>query len=362
MIARFHYGFGLLAALVLAVVALSAGAQQATNNAASPKDLYEKSAHADVSAYGFSRWDKDGSVAPECAGCHSTLGFLDMIGADGSAVGTVDHPVPAGSAIECAACHDEKVAAIDSVTFPSGRMIEHPGTSASCLSCHSGRTSYENVDAATDRPGKDDAVADDLRFVNIHFAAAAVWAGAQGAGGYEYPGRSYAGVFDHAPGAQTCTDCHDAHSSRVQEASCASCHGDRPVQAIRAGSADLDGDGDQAEGLAAEIHGLHAALGQAMSSYAAHVGAKPILYTWTYPYFVVDLNGDGQLDGDDLALTNAYTGYTPRLLRAAYNYQVIAVDPGAWAHNPIYAAQLLHDSIADLGRAGAQVPAIGARP
>ncbi len=36
-------------------------------------------------------------------------------------------------------------------------------------------------------------------------------------------------------------------------------------------------------------------------------------------------------------------------MKAAYNYQFVTKDPGAFAHNPAYAAQLLHDSIADLG-------------
>lgn len=362
MITRFQFFYGFLAAFALAVVALAAVAQQDTDKVAKAIELHGQSAHADATRYGFSRWNKEGTVAATCAGCHSTQGFLDMIGADGSAMGTVDHPVPAGSAIECAACHHEKVAAIGSVAFPSGQVIAEPGASASCLTCHQGRASRQSIDTATAKAAADDTVSEDLKFINVHYAAGAVWAGAAGKGGYEYPGQSYAGVFGHAPGAQTCTDCHDPHSTQVTEASCTSCHGDRPVQAIRVGSADLDGDGDQSEGLAGEIHGLHAALGQAISAYAAHVGAKPILYAGTYPYFVTDLNGNGELDAEDTELTNAYVGFTPRLLRATYNYQVVAVDPGAWAHNPAYAAQLLHDSIADLASTGAMVPAVGVRP
>ena len=33
---------------------------------------------------------------------------------------------------------------------------------------------------------------------------------------------------------------------------------------------------------------------------------------------------------------------------AAYNYQVVAKDGGAWVHNPAYALQLLHDSVESL--------------
>ena len=41
--------------------------------------------------------------------------------------------------------------------------------------------------------------------------------------------------------------------------------------------------------------------------------------------------------------------WTPRLLKAAYNYQVSLKDPGAFAHGNKYIVQLLFDSIADLG-------------
>jgi hypothetical protein len=35
---------------------------------------------------------------------------------------------------------------------------------------------------------------------------------------------------------------------------------------------------------------------------------------------------------------------------AAYNYQVVAKDAGAWAHNPRYTLQLLHDSVVSLSQ------------
>ena len=42
-------------------------------------------------------------------------------------------------------------------------------------------------------------------------------------------------------------------------------------------------------------------------------------------------------------MPNRYRSWTPRLLKAAYNYQVVSKDPGAYTHNPTYALQLLHD-------------------
>ncbi|HSK87827.1 MAG TPA: hypothetical protein VK880_05690, partial [Anaerolineales bacterium] len=45
----------------------------------------------------------------------------------------------------------------------------------------------------------------------------------------------------------------------------------------------------------------------------------------------------------------AYTAWTPRLLKAGYNYQYYQKDPGAFVHNPRFVAQFLIDSIEDLG-------------
>ena len=55
----------------------------------------------------------------------------------------------------------------------------------------------------------------------------------------------------------------------------------------------------------------------------------------------------------------AYTEWTPRLLRAAYNYQYAQKDPGLFAHNPDYAAQFLYDSLEDLAAGGVKVDMTG---
>ena len=80
------------------------------------------------------------------------------------------------------------------------------------------------------------------------------------------------------------------------------------------------------------------------------MAGKPIAYTpEVYPYFFVDLNGNGTVDKDEGKFPNRYKAWTPRLMKAAYNYQFVVKDPGAYAHNPTYATELLHDSLADLG-------------
>ena len=46
---------------------------------------------------------------------------------------------------------------------------------------------------------------------------------------------------------------------------------------------------------------------------------------------------------------NDFASWTPRLMRAAYNYQYVLKDPGSYVHNSQYIVQLLHDSLEDLG-------------
>jgi hypothetical protein len=92
---------------------------------------------------------------------------------------------------------------------------------------------------------------------------------------------------------------------------------------------------------------MHAALLSAIQNYANSTeGTDPIIYSPSrYPYFFADLNGDGAISEGE----GNYGTWTPRLLRAAYNYQFVAKDPGAFAHNGLYLLQVMYDGLVDLG-------------
>ena len=94
-------------------------------------------------AEAFRHWDEGNPavVSTSCAKCHSTPGYRDYLGADGSAVGVVDVAPPVGTTIECTACHNEATAALTSVTFPSGVTVTGLGAEARCMVCHQGRES-----------------------------------------------------------------------------------------------------------------------------------------------------------------------------------------------------------------------------
>jgi hypothetical protein len=240
-----------------------------------------------------------------------------------------------------------------SVVFPSGARLDGLGREAICSTCHQGRAAGADVAKAV-AGREDDAAAEDLTFINVHYKpAAATQAGSLAGAGFEYPGKTYAGRFDHVKDQPaTCLSCHNQHSLKPAAIeTCTQCHkGAASYADIRTTRLDTDGDGDTAEGIAAEIASLHARLLEAMRSYAAEVAGTAIVHEpHSFPYFFVDSNGDGVAGKDEAIFPNRYRAWTPRLLKAAYNYQFIVNDGAAHVHNPVYAIQLLHDSLASLG-------------
>ena len=111
-------------------------------------DKWMMSAHADATSEPFNHWNADGEVPTTCARCHSSEGFVDYLGGDGSTPGVVDKPAPIQSVIRCQTCHNPAADALASVTFPSGVTIDGLGGEARCMTCHQGRSSGADVDKA----------------------------------------------------------------------------------------------------------------------------------------------------------------------------------------------------------------------
>jgi hypothetical protein len=318
------------------------------------------SGHNDAEAEAFRHWDEDDPavVAEACAKCHSTPGYIDFLGADGSEAGVVDEAPPVGTTVECVACHNDVTVTKDSVVMPSGLEITGLGDESRCMECHQGRESAISVTEAISEAGvtDDDTVSEDLGFLNIHYyAAAATKYGTQAKGGFEYEGKSYDANFAHVAAYDTCIECHNPHTLELQLEGCVECHegatsGEDLKDVRMAGSlVDYDGDGDLEEGVFYETQGLQEILYAAMQDYAANVAGTSIGYdAASYPYFFIDTNENGEVDEDEAVRENGFNAWTPRLLKAAYNYQVSLKDPGEFAHGGKYIIQLLYDSIEDL--------------
>jgi hypothetical protein len=91
---------------------------------------------------------------------------------------------------------------------------------------------------------------------------------------------------------------------------------------------------------------------KAIRVYGAEKLGAPIAYNEAvYPYWFIDTNEDGTSDTAEAVFTNRYVLWSPRLLRAAYNYQFAHKDPGGFVHNPKYLIQAAYDSLSDLGQA-----------
>ena len=307
-----------------------------------------RSAHANAAAEAFSHWDDDGEVQAACATCHSGEGFRDFHGLDGSEPGVVDGTIDVGGVVDCGTCHNAGLAQVTEVTFPSGLVHPVRGVEASCLTCHQGRSAGTDVaEAIGDQ--ELDAPNPDLRFINPHYAtAAATWLGGYGAAGYHYQGQDYSGRFFHARPVETCNSCHQPHTLEVEFEACTTCHQAEEPAAIRIARQSYDGSGDTDKGISADIQSNADLLLEMIEAYTDDVVAAPVIYDGNrYPYFFADANRDGAIDMAD-GRPVAYASWTPRSLRAAFNWKLITADPGNYAHNPQYTLELLYDSIADM--------------
>jgi hypothetical protein len=321
-------------------------------------ELWARSGHADANSRAFTHWDDDGQVPVSCARCHSTEGYRDFLGADGSAAGSVQSPAPTGSAIRCSACHNDAAEALTSVTFPSGKTVSGLGSEARCMVCHQGRASGQDVNtviAAAEVTGPD-ATSPALTFTNIHFypTAATLYAG-RAEGGFQYEGNVYDARFRHVPGVDSCVGCHEPHSTQVRFNQCVSCHegaddiqGVRDIRMIASFGQDYDGDGSTSEGIYYELETLGQKLLTAIKRYGSERDAWICYGGSNFPYWFSDTDRDGECSPEEAVFPNRYQAFTPRLLKATYNFQMATKDKGAFAHNAKYVIQLLHDSIVDM--------------
>ncbi len=321
-------------------------------------EQWSGSAHADSEAESFVHWDEDDPpvISTSCAKCHSAYGFLDYLGEDETEPNqgtSTDNEANTGSVVSCFVCHNDSAHVKTSAYFPSGETIDTLEESAICAECHQGRRSGLDVEKSTVNLPEDE-VNEELGFINIHYKiAAAVRYGTDVITGYEYPELSYSGFFNHVEDYQLCTDCHNPHSLLINPDECAACHSEvsdyGDLRDIRTeDTLDFDGDGDTAEGVYGELTKMHDMLYSAIQAYAEEVSDQSIVYAFQNPYWFIDTNGNGEADEGETERANSYGSWTPRLVKATYNYHLVLEDPGGFTHNARYLIQLIYDTLDDL--------------
>jgi hypothetical protein len=269
------------------------------------------------------------------------------------------HSNPGAGKLYAPGARTETYAAVSNATTGTtgtSVTISYPDIKGSnvCMTCHVGREVGENIKSIVDNDGV-------LSFVNSHYLTA----GAQlfGQSGYTYSGRSYAApsYFQHdkigtsaAPGTGSngpCAGCHMSSPNKhrftnvsssgdsivkITSSTCVACHQGQYALTPTALN-------DEAEEYEASL-----------SSLAAVLASKGIFFDHsTNPYFFKDSNGNGVLDPGEIIRTNAYTnwagpygvGLFKDTMGAAFNLNLLAHDPGGYAHNRIYAKRLIWDSI-----------------
>ena len=353
-----------------------------------------------------------GHNSGSCARCHTSGGFKDFVGADGtaSAVATVAYgsAVPAGQSnsgidatvafteqsFQCNTCHNPVTEPIGSAgtwteqkRFASGNLLTLDASSAICAQCHDGaRPGYEVAQLTLQLNGLVTDATPDARLttytngagvagqnantvVRAHYVnAAATFYGEEAGGYYEYTNyastrkkMNYTGRNQHG-GLGKCTSCHNAHTGELPAdldiaARCGDCHFDEltglPVQNF------MQLEESRQYGFEGDIDGD--AIPEPLKAELAGMGAALRVAIEAYAANVAGTaicayNNRFYVRSSETVACGttpnnaAYNAFTPALLRAGFNYLMWENDTGAWAHNPRYVIEILYDAIWDLNR------------
>lgn len=282
-----------------------------------------------------------------CQRCHTTTGVKAYLtaNADGNASDYVAplayNPNYKPEMLHCDGCHTNNVGGLRTtgrITADyTGAAFQYPDAGASnlCLACHTGRESGATIKNDTT------TVFTNGKFINSHYLTAG--GTVYGASGYEYGGKDYsnpsfyahdkigtlgaAGTGSKGP----CIGCHlsSAESHRFQPVTK---NAEGAVTAITSTVCSVCHTGQfalTAAGLTSEEEEFKASL----DALAAQLAAVNHPFLGGYPYFAQsDWTNGGTYNGKDA-------------MGAAFNYNLLAHDPGAYAHNRFYAKRLIFDSI-----------------
>ena len=306
----------------------------------------------------WGHYDWDSASRASCARCHTTTGIMNFLSGPGSyaAANNDFSHLEAGQneLLYCWGCHSdagtgalrnpgaiiESYAAATAGAAPA--IVSYPDVAASnvCMGCHLGREVGQNVKNDTDPDGV-------RSFINSHYLAAGGMVFNEA--GYEYDVYTNYGYHQNVGvgnaqntgTAGPCVTCHmssaephkfdvvekDANGAitAVTSTTCANCHAGLTPAAL--------------ESTKEEFHHALVELEEALAEVGIYYyGAHP--YFYSAPYVV---------GGTNTAFTDWAGVYGLAawkvVMGAAFNYNLIHHDPGAYAHNAEYSLQLIADSI-----------------
>lgn len=347
--------------------------QEKINAVAAGGDPTTSGANGDDSSWPHYDWDAANRAS--CQRCHTATGAANfMSDPTGYVAANNDFSHIAGGQNEmlyCWGCHDNAAAGtlrdpgaiVETYTATTAgnppTTVEYPDVSGSnlCMTCHLGREVGENI--------KNDTDADGVRsFINSHYLAAG--ATLFGESGYEYDGRNYddPDAFVHAKvgmGLDVVTGNanYDAVRGNYTNGPCVTCHftsndGSHslsPVTEYAPGDVSLNpvcvechttrGTGNAAQTWLSDT--WQARYQGALDALNNQLAAKGIHFYEAHPYFYQAADGQG----------GAYTnwagvyglGLWKDTMGAAFNYNLLAHDPGGVAHNRYYTRRLIYDAI-----------------
>jgi hypothetical protein len=361
-----------------AIVAIRAAGVQDTAEAGSP----------------FAHYDWDASDRQSCQRCHTATGAKNYLTSPStydaanndyshlegwSNVSGVITSSGQNEMLYCWACHKNNSGALrnpGAITADyTGTSYTYPDASDSnlCMACHTGRESGDSIKVST-------ANFANTGFINSHYLTAG--GTLFNATGYEFTGQNFADVsyFHHDEiGMGTnddlaaweatngtngpCISCHmgtaESHLflpveetagviSAITASVCVNCHDGAHGPAFVAKGGDATAVAAAADFLETEKEELHAAL-EALEARLARSG---YFFAPSYPYFHLDTNLNGVLDVGEISRTNGVRNWVSAFdatgknnMGAAFNYNLIEHDPGAYAHNRYYTKRLIYDSI-----------------
>jgi hypothetical protein len=308
---------------------------------------YAKSSHGNVNGEAWWHYDWLDASRLACARCHSTTGYVNDI----SGMATTANPGKPGQVLTCNGCHTSvekgtlRTPGAFTLVASNGATAAYPDVAGSnlCVRCHGARETGDSIKNSTDADGV-------LSFINSHYLGAAGTLFT--AAGYEFAGQSYdnAGYHKNVGVANTfntgtsgpCVDCHmksgtSGHGwevvakdvngviTGITSNACAKCHGGLNGGALEVSRGNYE----------IALNGLKDALAaKGINFYPAHP------YFFTAPYVI---------GGTNTGFTNWAGVYGfdkwKDVMGAAFNYNLLEHEPGAFAHNRQYALKLITDSI-----------------